>query len=248
MEYGGCLEIALQENAVTREPGQTRVLIADDHPIFRDGLRKLLEIEQDFCVVGEAADGGEALKLLQQVKADVLLLDLAMPRCPGMEVLRELASSPATVRTIVLAAVIERAEMLEALRLGARGIVSKESSTQALAAAIRTVMAGQYWIGQESVSDLIGAVRDVLPSRISPKMGNSSLTPREREIMEAIVAGQTNRDIADRFSISQQTVKHHITKIFEKLGVSNRVELALLAVKHQLVDTGRAQEGLGLDV
>ena len=227
--------------AVDRNIGQTRVLIADDHPIFRDGLRKLLEIEGEFLVVGEAADGAEAIKLLHQVKADLLLLDLAMPRYSGMEVLHELASS-ATPRTIVLAAVIEKAEMLEALRLGARGIVSKESSTKSLAAAIRSVMAGQYWVGQENVSDLIGAVRDVLPSRTSPKMANSSLTPREREVMEAIVGGRTNRDIAKGFSISQQTVKHHITKIFEKLGVSNRVELALLAVKHQLVETGRVPE------
>ena len=223
-----------------RNPHPTRVLIADDHPIFRDALRKLLEIEADFSVVGEAADGGEAIKLLRQVKADVLLLDLSMPRYPGIQVLRQLASWPPTVRTIVLAAVIERAEMLEALRLGARGIVSKESSTQSLTTAIRSVMAGQYWIGQENVSNLVDAVRDVLPSRTSPKMANSSLTPREREVMEAIVGGRTNRDIANGFSISQQTVKHHITKIFEKLGVSNRVELALLAVKHQLVETDQA--------
>ena len=123
----------------------------------------------------------------------------------------------------------------------------KESSTQSLATAIRSVMAGQYWIGQENVSDLIGAVRDVLPSRTSPKMGNSGLTPREREVMEAIVGGRTNRDIANGFSISEQTVKHHITKIFEKLGVSNRVELALLAVKHQLVATDRVPDEPILD-
>ena len=228
-------------------PHPTRVLIADDHPIFRDALRKLLEIEADLFVVGEASDGGEAIKLLRQVKADVLLLDLSMPRYPGVEVLRELASSPPTVRTIVLAAVMEGAEMLEALRLGARGIVSKESSTQSLTTAIRSVMAGQYWIGQESVSDLIGAVRDLLPSRRSGKMGNSSLTPREREVMEAIVSGCTNRRIANRYSISLQTVKHHITKIFEKMGVSNRVELGLFAVKHQLVDTDQVPEAPDLD-
>jgi len=141
-----------------------RVLIADDHAIFRDGLRKLLEAEGNFSVVGEAADGAETVKLVRQVKPDVLLLDLVMPRCSGLEALRELASSPVPVHVVVLAAVIEKAQMVEALQLGARGMVLKESSTESLFRAIGNVMAGQYWIGQESVPYLVGALRDRLPS------------------------------------------------------------------------------------
>ncbi len=221
---------------------RVRVLIADDHPIFRDGLRKLLEAEGSFSVVGEAADGAEAVKLVRQVKPDVLLLDLMMPQYTGMEVLRELTFSPAPspVHVVLLAAAIEKAEMVEALQLGARGMVLKESSTESLIRAIRSVMAGQYWIGQESVSDLIGALRDLLPSPRLTRSSHWGLTTRERKVVEAIVAGCTNKDIAQSFSISEQTVKHHITNIFDKLGVSSRVEVALFAVKHRLVDSDEA--------
>jgi two-component system, NarL family, nitrate/nitrite response regulator NarL len=160
--------------------------------------------------------------------------------CSGLEALRELAFSSAPVRVVVLAALIEKAQLVEALQLGARGMVLKEASTQSLIKAIRSVMAGQYWIGQESVSDLVGALHDLLPS---PRPKNSNyfgLTARERKVMEAVVAGYTNRDIAQTFSISEQTVKHHITSIFDKLGVSSRVEVALFAVKHQLVNNDQA--------
>src|SRR5947209_1070151 len=122
-----------------------RILIADDHPIFRDGLRRLLESEPGFHVVGEGADGEQAFKLARQLKPDVLLLDLAMPHMPGLEVLRELANSPTPVRTILLTAAIERPQIVEALQLGARGVVLKESATELLLKSIRMVMAGEYW-------------------------------------------------------------------------------------------------------
>jgi DNA-binding NarL/FixJ family response regulator len=217
-----------------------RVVIADDHAIFRDGLRKLLEAEGNFSVVGEAGDGAETVKVVRQVKPDVLLLDLVMPRCSGLEALRELASSPVPVHVVVLAAVIEKAQMVEALQLGARGMVLKESSTESLFRAIGNVMAGQFWIGQESVPHLVGALRDRLPSPRITKSNHWGLTAQERKVMEAVVAGCTNKDIAKSFSISEQTVKHHITSIFDKLGVSSRVEVALFAVKHRLVDKDEA--------
>lgn len=215
-----------------------RILIADDHPIFRDGLKRLLELETDFRVIGEASDGAEAVKMVRQLKPDVLLLDLAMPQVPGLEALAELAGAGSPVHTIVLTAAIERAQIVEALQLGARGIVLKDSATQLLMKSIRSVMDGQYWVGRESVSDLVSTLRDLMPrGGAEPPQRRFGLTPRELEIISTIVAGYTNKDIAQKFSISEQTVKHHLTNIFDKLGVSNRLELALYAVNHRLVES-----------
>lgn len=214
--------------------GSVRILIADDHPIFRDGLRKLLEAEPGFKVVGEAADGEEAIRLIPVLKPDILLLDLAMPRLPGLETLRSIVSSGLDVKTIILTAAIEKAQLVEALQLGARGLVMKESATSIMLKSIRAVMAGQIWVGHESVSSLVHALREKSVPLPSPK--KFGLTPRELEVVAAIVSGYTNRDIAQKFSISEQTVKHHLTNIFDKLGVSNRLELALFAVNHHLAD------------
>lgn len=214
-----------------------RILIADDHPIFRDGLRGLLEAEPGFRVVGEAADGEATVALAVRLKPDILLLDLIMPKRSGLEALRDLASSTSPMRTIILAAVIGEADIVQALQLGARGVVSKESATQTLFKSIRAVMAGQYWVGRESVAGLVEALRRFTPSSgEEPRRQKFALTPRELEIIATIVAGYTNKDIAEKFSLSEQTVKHHLTNIFDKLGVSNRLELALFAVNHRLFD------------
>ncbi len=220
-----------------KAPPSIRILIADDHAIFRDGLRRLLEAEPGLRVIGEAADGEEAVKLARQLKPDILLLDLAMPRTPGLEALRELGASATPVRTLLLTAAIERPQILEALQLGARGVVLKESATQLLLRGIRAVMEGQYWVGKDSVSDLVKTLRDLSPGTPEDSRKKKfGLTPRELEIVSAIVAGYNNRDIAQKFAISEQTVKHHLTNVFDKLGVSSRLELALFAVNHSLID------------
>ena len=211
------------------------ILIADDHRILRQGLRVLLETQPGFRIVGEACDGEEAIKLVRELKPDILLLDFRMPRRPGLEALRELAASSSPVRTIILAAEVAKTEIVEAIQLGARGVVLKESATEVLVECICSVMAGRYWIGKEKVSDLVEAVHSLLPRAAArPASKSFGLTPRELEIVAAIVAGYTNKDIAQLFSITENTVKHHLTKIFDKLGVSNRLELALFAAEHQL--------------
>ena len=217
-------------------PQGIRVLIADDHPIFRDGLRKLLESEPGMRVVGEAADGAEAVSMARQLMPDILLLDLAMPRLPGMEALRELAGASTHVRTILLTAAIEKQQIVEALQLGAKGVVLKESATELLMKSIRSVMAGEYWVGRETVHALVWTLAELIPAPGEElKRKNFGLTPREMEIVSTIVAGYTNKDVAAKFSISEQTGKPHLTNIFDKLGVSNRLELALFAVNHHLI-------------
>ena len=212
-----------------------RIVIADDHPIFRDGLRKLLEEEPGLEVVGEAADGAEAVELARRLKPHVLLLDLAMPRRPGLEALRELKEGPEGLRTIVLTASIEKRQIIEALQLGACGVVLKESATQLLLKSIRAVVGGEMWIGRGSVQDLVQYLRTADDAPPSAPASGFGLTPRELDIVETIVAGYSNREIARHLSISEDTVKNHLSNVFDKLGVSSRLELALFAVNHRVI-------------
>ena len=211
-----------------------RILLADDHPIFRDGLRRLLETEPGFRVVGEASDGAEAVAMAKKLKPDLLLLDLAMPKHPGLEAVRELGNSDTPVRILLLTAAVEKEQIVEALQLGARGVVLKESATQLLLNSIRAVMAGQYWVGRETISNLVEYLRGLLAPPPAPKQKKFGLTPRELEIVSAVVAGYTNKDVAAHYKISEDTVKHHLSNIFDKLGVSTRLELALFAVHQDL--------------
>ncbi len=216
--------------------GPIRLIIADDHPIFRDGLRRLLEAEPDMKVIGEAKDGAEAVRLARQLKPDIMLLDLAMPKHPGLEALRELSVGGAnSVRVILLTAAAEKNQIVEALQLGARGVVLKDSATQLLLKAIHTVMAGEYWVGREAVSNLVQYLRNLVQSSAdTARQKKFGLTPRELEIISAVVAGFANKEIAEYFKISEDTVKHHLSNIFDKLGVSTRLELALFAVNQAL--------------
>lgn len=216
-------------------PSPIRILIADDHPLFRDGLRRLLQAQPGFEVVGEASDGDVLVALTRKTKPDILLLDLSMPRQDGMAVLRELSAAKIPVRTLLLTASIEKSQIVQALKLGAYGVIMKESTTQRLFDSIHCVMAGQYWVGRESITDLVRALRTVAaPTENGLRARDYGLTPREMEIVTLVVAGYSNPDIAQRCSISEQTVKHHVSNVFDKLGVSNRLELALFAVNHRL--------------
>ena len=213
-----------------------RIIIADAHPMFRDALRDLLAQQSEFKVVGEAADGVEVIDKVKQLNPDLLLLDLAMPQISGLEVLRNLLTLPVQVRTIVLANAIERFQIFEALKFGARGVILKDVTTPLLFRGIRAVLAGEYWVAHSDVAELIDSMRNGNPaSPLQTSSGNGSyLTQRELEIVSAIVDGCTNKDVAQTLSLSEQTVKHYLTSIYAKLGVSNRLELAFYAVHHNL--------------
>jgi len=219
---------------------EIRILIADDHSIFRDGVRKLLEAEGGFNVIGEATTGEEALKLVAELRPDVLLLDISMPRLSGLDVLRRLTKQAGPLHTILLTASIEKSEIIEALLLGAHGIVPKQSASKMLFKSIRTVMAGEFWVSRDMMADLVETLRGPSGSGV-PGSKTLGLTRRELDVIAAVAEGQVNKDIAQNFHISEYTVKHHLTRIFDKLGVSNRVELAMFAVNHDLV---RLVEGL----
>jgi len=212
-------------------PPPIRIVIADDHPIFRAGLRRLLESEPGMQVVAEASDAVEAARVARQHQPDVLLLDLLMPGGGGLATLRDLAQDPIPTQVILLTAAIDSAEQLHAVQLGARGIVTKETATTVLLDAIRTVVAGQVWVDRDAVRDMVAALQ-LHPARRGPA---ASLTRRELDIVAAIVDGASNREIAERCGLREQTVKNHLQRIFDKLGVSSRLELASYAVHHKLL-------------
>jgi two-component system, NarL family, nitrate/nitrite response regulator NarL len=211
-------------------PRQVRIAIADDHQIFRDGLKRLLESEPGFKVVAEAADGLDAVRVAREGKPDILLLDVAMPRMGGIEAMS--APDLGSTRVILLTANIEPGELLRAVQFGARGVVLKEAATRDLIDGIHRVMDGKLLIGNEIADDLAQAVRQAGSQRDRPY----GLTPREVEIVDAIAAGDSNREIAVKLNISLQTVKHHLTSVFDKTGTSTRLELALFAIRQGIVD------------
>jgi DNA-binding NarL/FixJ family response regulator len=213
---------------MVKKPASIGILIADDHAVFRYGLRTLLESEPGFTVVGEAADGSEVAKLTSSLKPAVLMLDIAMPGLTGIQVLRELASAQGEVRTIVLTAAIEKKQIVEALQLGARGILLKDAAIQLVKKCIEKVMAGDYWVGREAVTSLVDYLHGLKQStggKAEQKLPH--FTPREQEIISAILTGCVNKEIAAKLSISEETVKRHLSNIFAKAGVSNRLELAV---------------------
>ena len=214
-----------------------RILLVDDHAMFRGALRKLIESQPGLMVAGEASSAREAIEQLKLLKPHIMLLDLSMPGEPGMEVLRRMAGTRLETRTILLVAAIEREQITEALRLGAHGVVLKDTASQMLYKCIRAVMEGEYWINREHVADLVNRMRTVSePAREAARPRKFGLTLRESEIVSAVTNGYTNREIAEELKISEQTVKHHLTNIFEKVGVTNRLELALFAMNHRLAD------------
>lgn len=221
---------------MARSTSGARIVIADGNTLLREGLRSLLEEQPGFRVVGEAAEGQQVVQLAEELKPDILLLDPNMPHVSAMDALQSIVKKTKKTRVILLASAIERKQASEAFKLGAHGIMLKDSDADSLCGCIRAVISGQFWVMREAVADLAQIVdAESFPREGEARPKNFSLTPREMQILEAVVSGLTNKEIAKHFSISEQTVKHHVTNIFDKLGVYNRLELALFAVHHGLI-------------
>jgi DNA-binding NarL/FixJ family response regulator len=213
-----------------------RIVVADDHPVVCIGVRNMLSETEGFEVIGDASDGDEAITQTLELQPDILLLDVQMPRLPGLEAMRAIMTGMPTVKIILLTSTISTQQVIEALHIGARGIVLKDALADHLQTAIKTVSGGDYWIGGKRVINLVSALHDLMQQAQVPQRKTYGLTPRELEVVGAIVEGCSNRDIAKQFNLSEETVKRHLSNIFDKTGVSTRLELALFAIAHHLVE------------
>jgi DNA-binding NarL/FixJ family response regulator len=212
-----------------------RILVVDDHPLFRQGLRQLLDLTPGFEVVGEAADGVQGLEQTVALRPDIVLLDFSMPGLDGMQVLARLREEASQSAAILLTAAIDRREMLEAVMLGARGVLIKTVDAEMLLRCVREVAGGGYWLEHEAINELVATLKGESQSeREAERAGDAHLTPRERQIVAAVVGGASNADISREFGLSGQTVKNHLGRIFNKLGVATRLELALYGLHNGL--------------
>jgi len=209
-----------------------RIAIADDHPVVREGLVAMLETEPDFEVVGTAATGAEAAALVARVDPDVMLLDLELPELDGVGVLRRLAAEGARVRVIVFTVFDTDERIIAAVEAGAPGYLLKGAPRGELFAAVRTVAAGGSLLAPVASSAVLRRVRGEAPT------GGPSLTPREREVLQALARGLGNKQIAAQLGVSERTVKFHVSSLFEKLGAGNRTEAVTIAARAGLVSIG----------
>jgi len=230
-------------NGGSSSKSKIRIVVADDHPIFRDGLCKLLALEEDFEVVAQAQDGRQVLEILQHCEPDILLLDLKMPGLDGLATLQRLQQSRNKTRVIVLTASDDKNEFVQAMKLGTSGIVLKQTATELLIKSIRKVHAGEIWLDSHTTAAVIRqfVAAEEPPAAPAPaprERERSPLSQREREIVALVAQGFKNKEMAEKMFISEQTVKNHLHNIFDKLGVSDRLELALYAI-HNNLHTGR---------
>src|SRR5450432_172070 len=230
----------------TPPKSKIRIVVADDHPIFRDGLCRLLSLEDDFEVVARAQDGRQVLDVLQQFEPDILLLDLKMPGLDGLATLQRLQIAKNKTRVIVLTASDDKNEFVQAMKLGTSGIVLKQTATELLIKSIRKVHAGEIWLDSHTTAAVIrqfvandeSPAASPLSAATTRERERSPLSQREREIVALVAQGFKNKEMAEKMFISEQTVKNHLHNIFDKLGVSDRLELALYAI-HNNLHTGR---------
>ncbi len=217
-----------------------RIVIADDHPIFRDGLRKLLTLEADLRVVAEARDGKDVLEVLGEHQPDILLLDLNMPGLDSLAILKNLQNSRTKTKVILLTASEDNNQFVQAMKFGTCGIVLKQTATDFLMKSIRKMHAGEIWLDSHTTA----AVMRQFSSAIEPPplggrdcdRNRSLLSQREREIVALVAQGFKNKEMAEKMFISEQTEKNHLHNIFDKLGVSDRLELALYGI-HKNIHT-----------
>jgi DNA-binding NarL/FixJ family response regulator len=218
--------------AAAQTTGCIRVLIADDQTLFRTGLARLLSATEGLHIVGEASDGGEALRMVGALQPDVVLMDIRMPDLDGIAATRQITQAHPSVRVLILTTFHTDAYVLEALKAGASGYVLKDSPVEAIATSIQAVMTSERVISGPIAQRVLG----MLTGETSSKEFYDGLTARELEVLKMIATGLPNKRIAYRLQISEKTVRNHISHIYEKLGIYDRSQAVLYAVRKGLVD------------
>ena len=212
---------------------EIKIALADDHTIFRDGLRRLLALEPDFKIVAEAKDGTEVMPILEEHEPDILLLDLRMPGADGLTLLQRIQTNKLKTKIIVLTASEDEGEYVQAMKYGTSGIVLKQTATELLIKSIRKVYEGEIWLDSRTTAAVMRQFAS--PSDGGPhERDKPALSNREREIVACVAQGFKNKEIAEKMFISEQTVKNHLHNVFDKLGVSDRLELALYAIHRNI--------------
>lgn len=209
----------------------TEVIIVDDHKMIREGLKQLLELEDNISVVGMASDGEECLSLLKKEKADLLLLDINMPNKNGLDILKEIKDTKIDIKVIMLTVHNEVDYLLRAIEMGADGYVLKDVGSAELVHAIETVMSGESYIQP----DMIPMLNSKMVVRNSDKEKIKNLTKRELEVLILVSEGMFNKEIANKLNISERTVKNHISSIFKKIDVADRTQAAVFAIRNSLI-------------
>ena len=211
-----------------------RILVVDDHAVVREGLRAFLGVQEGFEIVGEAANGAEAIERAGELEPDVVLMDLVMPELDGVSAMRELRQRSPRSRVIVLTSFLDDDRVMPALEAGAAGYLLKNSQPAELARAVRAAQAGEAIIDPTAAARLVDALSDTDRPRAGADASLEHLTGREREVLALIARGRSNKRIALELGISEKTVKTHVGHVLAKLGVTDRTQAALLAVQHGL--------------
>ena len=212
-----------------------KVAVVDDHPVYLLGVRSILETESDLTLVGDGKNGMEAMLLLERFDPDILVVDLQMPVMDGLAVLSEISKKKLRTQVIVLLDATNRDRAVRVVRAGARGVLFKEQDAALLPKSIRKVHAGEVWVDNPILSEALESLVKKPPSGEGGKKGHGGLSTRELEVVRCVSMGLRNKEVADKLGVSEATVKNHLTSVYSKLGVSDRLELILYAIHNRMV-------------
>ena len=221
---------------MTQNP-KIKLAIVDDHTLFREGIKRILSLEKDIEIIGEALDGDDVIAMLARCEPDIMLLDVKMQRINGLQILPQIVNQFPRLKVIILTAQIGLGESVKAIRDGARGIILKHAASEFLIRGVRKVFEGELWADSSTMTQVVESLSRKFRVDRGPERGRRELSERETEVVALVASGHRNKEIAAKLFISEQTVKTHLSNIFQKLEVNDRLELALYAMRNGLADS-----------